>query len=102
MSLRDFLTESDRIEGIYREPTGAALTSARKFLDLLSVTLRDLVDLQSSIAPGKPLRDGVGMNVRVGEYQAPPGGPGVTSSLGSWRRRWWPPFRRWSTRRRHG
>lgn len=37
--------------------------------------------LRAVYAPGKPLRDRSGMNVRVGFYVAPPGGPEIGKRL---------------------
>jgi hypothetical protein len=45
------------------------------------VTLQDLNDVQAAYAPGHPLRDQPGLDVRVGNYIAPAGGPGVRGQL---------------------
>lgn len=76
-----FLKESNAIENIFSPPTMSDLHNAAVFLRLESVALSDIVALQINIAPGKPLRDRVGINVRVGSYIAPPGGPDIVESV---------------------
>jgi hypothetical protein len=79
--LVNFVTESNRIEGIHRKPTVAELRAHCVFLAADYVTISDLEALVRTVAPGKPLRDQPGMNVRVGNHVAPPGGPNVTAAL---------------------
>src|SRR5665213_1438648 len=75
MNLFNFLVESNEIEGINREPSAADLDVAQHFLQLNSVSLKALKDLQAAVAPRKPFRDRAGLDVRVGNYVAPRGGP---------------------------
>ena len=79
--LAAFIDESLMIEGIKRFASGAEIDAYKKFLGLPFVSVPALDDLQRVIAPGKPLRNQVGMNVRVGRYQAPPGGPEIEAEL---------------------
>ena len=79
----EFIRESNRIEGILREPTHDECGAHIRLLNLYHVHATTLGDFQSVIAPGKPLREREGMNVRVGNYIAPPGGPGITRRLQS-------------------
>lgn len=79
--LRAFVIESNRIEGIWRDPTSAELREHAEFLALPIVTVETLERFVRVVAPGKPLRDQEGMNVRVGSHIAPPGGPAIRESL---------------------
>ena len=80
-SLEEFVRESNRIESIYREPTLDELQAASRFMSLFEVHATTLGDLQAVFAPGKPLREKPGMNVRVGNYIAPEGGPNILRRL---------------------
>ncbi len=79
-SLIAFLRESLAIEGIIRRPTpkerDATLALLRGDLTFDAVLM-----LQAVYAPGKPLRDKPGMNVRVGGHVAASGGPAVRNDL---------------------
>lgn len=79
--LIEFLIESNRIEGIHRPPTQAEIEVAVRFLELPTVTVVTLNAAQAAIAPGKPIRDREGMDVRVGSHVPPRGGPAVPSAL---------------------
>lgn len=80
-SIEAFLRESNHIEGIDREPTIDEIDAADVFLRLQRVRIEDMRALQAVIAPEKPLRDKPGMNVRVGNYRAPEGGPDIPKQL---------------------
>ena len=79
--LNTFLGESNAIEGIHGAATRAELDAARHFLGLPTVTVDDLNAAQMVFAPRRPLRDRPGMDVRVGDYVAPPGGPEIVTRL---------------------
>jgi len=79
--LRAFVKESNRIEGITRAPTAAEMREHREFLALKRINIDNLERFVGVIAPGKPLRDQPGMNVRVGNHLPPSGGPGITTTL---------------------
>ena len=78
-----FVRESNLIEGIARNPTDAEINATGWFLDNLAspLTLEQVCNLQEVYAPGKPIRDRVGMNVRVGNYIAPGGGRNIQIEL---------------------
>lgn len=76
-----FLSESLRIEGIERAPSPAEIEATWRFLKLDRLTLAPVRRLQAVYAPGMPLRDQPGMNVWVGSYAAPPGGPEIGKRL---------------------
>ncbi len=71
--LKSFLAESNRIEGILREPTHEEIETAAAFLELDVVATSDIENIVSIFQPNAKLRSRVGMNVRVGSY-CPPGG----------------------------
>lgn len=77
-ALSDFVRESNRIEGILRDPTEAEIETTRDFMGLARpLRPSEVLRLQSVYAPDKPLRNEVGMDVRVGTYIAPRGGPEI-------------------------
>lgn len=76
-----FVRESNLIEGIEREPTKDEIMQTFSFVGLAALTMENVLTLQAVYAPGKPLRDRVGMNVRVGDYVAPGGGRNIEIEL---------------------
>lgn len=82
LDLQRFVTESNVIEGITREPTPAEIAAHEVFLRLGRVCMRDLADFVS-VCAGAPMRLKSGMDVRVGDHRPPPGGPGIGYSLDS-------------------
>jgi hypothetical protein len=76
-----FIRESNAIEGILRDPTEAEIAAHEKLLALPKLELGDVIEFQAVIAPGKPIRAAAGMNVRVGNHIAPPGGPLIVDEL---------------------
>lgn len=76
-----FLRESNAIEGIHRDPYQHELVTAARFLEMETLTLQDLNDVQQAFAPGHVLRDRPGLDVRVGSYVAPVGGPEIRVAL---------------------
>jgi hypothetical protein len=77
ISLEDFVRESNRIEGIHREPTKQEVAAHRHFLEIEGMVrpwhLRDFV-LEVANAP---MRLEPGMNVIVGGHRPMEGGPMV-------------------------
>src|ERR1700743_3523062 len=81
--LERFVRESNRIEGIFRDPTSAEIKAHEDFLQTSVMCLEEktLCDFVAVVAPGKLLREKRGMNVRVGSHIAPPGGPEISDAL---------------------
>lgn len=79
--LYEFLTENNAIEGIFRAPTDAEMNVTRRFLAFSQIRVLDLINLVEIYAPGHVIRAKRGLNVRVGDYVAPPGGPEIVDSL---------------------
>ena len=75
------IRETNWIEGIDREPSEAEVTAHERLLVLFEMRATDLGDFQPVVAPKKPLREKAGMNVRVGKYIAPEGGPTIVRRL---------------------
>ena len=80
-NLEDFVRESNRIEGIVRDPSLAEIEAHETFLSLGSVMVQDLERFVSICQPGARLRDKPGMDVRVGGHVPPPGGTYVVQDL---------------------
>ena len=79
--LVDFVRESNRIEGILRDPTTAELTAHAAFLTVQEPSTEALTDFVSIVQPGAILRDRVGLNVMVGRYFPPEGGSHIRAAL---------------------
>lgn len=79
-TMLDFIRESNRIEGILREPTQSEITAHNEFLALPEVQISNLQAFVRDIA-GAELRDRPGMDVRVGAHFPPPGGGQVATGL---------------------
>jgi len=80
IDLRDFLTESNKIEGIetigVNEPQ-----AAQDFLNVARMDIPDLVAFVAEVEPGAELRNRLGLNVIVGSHRPPPGGTHITQLL---------------------
>lgn len=76
-----FVRESNWIEGITREPSEDEIAAHERLLALFQIHATTLGDFQSVIAPGCSLREKPNMNVRVGNYIAPDGGPNILKRL---------------------
>src|ERR1043166_2228875 len=77
-----FIRESNRIEGIIRQPRKAEILEHERLMSLGKVTVGDLVPFVMVYQPGARLRDQVGLNVRVGNHLPPHGGPEIARMLG--------------------
>ena len=80
--LKEFVRESNLIEGIDRTPSEDEIDELRRFLLLKHVCVHDLVKFVSIYQPNARLRDEFGMNVRVGKYYPPSGNPDMPIRLG--------------------
>ena len=76
-----FISESNRIEGIMREPSRAELEITEWFLDIKPLTVAHIEQLVDVYEPGAKLRRKHGMDVIVGMHVPPRGGPGIEESL---------------------
>lgn len=78
---KQMVAESNRIEGIERDPTEAELEEFDRFMQLRTVRISDLERFVNVYAPGNRLRERVGQDVRVGSYHPPRGGPDIVPAL---------------------
>ena len=76
-----FVRESNRIEGIDREPTLDEIEAYTRFLDLMKIEVTELEAFVALIQPEGRLRDRLGMDVRVGNYIPPFGCKGMRLDL---------------------
>lgn len=79
----DFIRESNKIEGINRNPTQEEIDEFNRFMDLREVTVKELQVFVAVYQPNARLRNEYGLNVRVGNYYPPFGGPEIYSLLES-------------------
>lgn len=79
--LNDFVGESNRIEGIYRDPTQEEVSYTNLFLRSSNITVYELSCLVKVYQPDALLRHKFGMDVIVGEHMAPKGGPDIYIDL---------------------
>ena len=81
MTPEDFIRESNHIERISRDPSRAEVEEYWCFMKLRCVEIEDLILFVSIYQPGMRLRTEKGMNVFVGSYTPPPGGPEIRKKL---------------------
>ena len=83
MEIYDFVKESNKIEGIIREPSKEELEATRNFLELKEIKVEDLLSLvhKYTYPDWAELRCVSGMNVRVGRSIPPLGGPDILRQL---------------------
>jgi hypothetical protein len=62
----DFIRESNRIEGILRDPTEDEIAAHERLLKLVQLDPTTVGDFQAAIAPGKPIRERLGMTFGSG------------------------------------
>lgn len=81
ISLADFVQESNRIEGIHREPFSHEIAAHEAFLALETISIESLSRFVTAVQPDAKLRVSVGMNVQVGAFLPPCGGPEIRDRL---------------------
>lgn len=77
----DFIRESNKIEGILRDPTRREIEAHDHLLALSEPTVADMRAFVSAVQPDAILRDKTALNVRVGNHIAPQGGPQIVAVL---------------------
>ncbi len=82
MNTREKVAESNRIEGIWREPTAAEIEMHDKFVALDAVTIDALEDFVKVYQPNARLRDEPGLNMYIDSHRPPPGGVAIVEELG--------------------
>lgn len=81
VKLKEFLTESNRIEGITREVTSGELFIAAWFLGLPEIGVEHLQHVVEEFEPGAKLRNKTGMSVIVGKHRPMLGGPHMVGEV---------------------
>lgn len=76
-----FIRESNKIEGIGREPTTAEIAEYKRFMDLPCIGLGDVEQFVKVYQPNAKLRSMPGLNVYVGNHVPPPGGMAIVYAL---------------------
>ena len=79
--LRKFVEESNKIEGILREPTEDEVKAHEQLLQLEKLEITHLEEFVKVVAPGNILRNKKGLDVYVGNHVPPPGGPEIQTEL---------------------
>jgi hypothetical protein len=77
----EFVRESNRIEGILRDPTPQEIQATDDFVCAEIMTVGHVKALVAVLQPNARIRDREGLNVRVGSHIAPPGGPQIVVAL---------------------
>lgn len=78
--LHSFVRESNRVEGIQRDPLDSEIRAHADFLAIDSITSPALVAFVRVVAAA-PLRNRRGLDVRVGAHLPPRGGPEIEDRL---------------------
>lgn len=80
MNLYEFIVESNEIEGIFKSLSVEELETYEFFLTLNKIDISSIEIFVNNIC-GKCIRDRPGMNVIVGSYMPPAGGPDIPKLL---------------------
>ncbi len=81
-AIKNFIKESNRIEGITSYPVEALFELHKNFFDLQFITIEDICNFVNRTAgPKAPLRDSLGLNVTVGDHKPMLGGISVRAAL---------------------
>lgn len=81
IDLIEFIRESNKIEGIIREPYPTEIEAFVNFLELPKIEIENLNDLVHVFQPDAVLRLRIGSDVRVGDHYPPLGGPCIKIKL---------------------
>lgn len=80
-SLVTFVRDSNRIEGIHRDPTRQEIEAHTELLALDTLSIEAVETFVSRIQPDAKLRRRAGLSVRVGPHRAARGGPQIEREL---------------------
>lgn len=76
-SIKSFVEESNRIEGILRPPTEKEVLATKTFLSYKDLHVIDVCKLNNIYEPTAKLRTIEGLDVIVGDYRPPRGGEDI-------------------------
>jgi len=80
--MENFVRESNKIEGIFRDPTPDEIKAHYDFVNLERPTVEDVVRLVNVVQLDARLRDNISVpGVRVGNHIAPASGPEIREQL---------------------
>lgn len=74
MNIKELVAESNRIEGIWREPTDTEVKTFEDFLHLPRLEIGDVIHFVNVYQPNAVIRDKAHLNVRIGMHMPPIGG----------------------------
>lgn len=77
----DKVRESNRIEGILRDPTTAEIKEHKRFMEMEKASITELERFVRVYQPDAVLRSHAGFDVRVGAHVPPRGGPHIVEQL---------------------
>ncbi len=80
MNLYNFIIESNRIEGIHRDPSYEEITAHELLIAAPVLTVAAVRQFVQMVAKA-PIRDQFGMNVQVWHHVPPKGGPEIPEKL---------------------
>lgn len=75
------VAESNRIEGILRDPTTAEIKEHNRFEALETISIAELERFVAVYQPNAVLRSHAGFDVRVGNHVPPRGGPHIVEQV---------------------
>jgi fido (protein-threonine AMPylation protein) len=81
MSTKEFVRESNRIEGILRPPRQEEIDTHNWFMSLPKLTVEDVEKFVRVYQPVAVLRDRAGLDVTVGIHVPPTGSPYIREQL---------------------
>ena len=82
LRVETFVRESNRIEGITREPSNDEINAHEQLMRMTRVSIEHVQRFVSVCQPGAVLRDRATIHgVRVGSHVAPPSGPAIATDL---------------------
>ena len=81
MNAIDFVRESNRIEGIIRDPSAAEISEFERFIRLDYISIAQLENFVKVYQPFAVLRSRAGQDVRVGNHIPPRGGEHIIDML---------------------
>lgn len=76
-----FVRESNAIERIFREPFQTEIDELKRFIQVNTVSIEELKKFLKVYQPDARLRSEYGLDVRVGSYYPPFGGPEIRDAL---------------------
>jgi hypothetical protein len=83
MTVDDQVRESNRIEGILRDPREAEIVAHIHLIGQKELKVADMIEFVGVYQPNAVIRNRSGLDVRVGSHYPPPGSPEIPHHLGA-------------------